>query len=194
MAKVRKSTASKRRYDDSRKPGEARGTREFNPSPVKRGCKRCGSRDVTWQVSSSGNWYLTEIFEDAEGRSYTEHALFHSEFCGSPEKHDDEQAIRLEAETSDRKQTKAISKAREEKNNQEEAEYFLALHDLCKSNRPEALDQLGEKERELEREMAQPVSMDYMTEHMRYAARVKRLKAEIAFMQAALGMTKYEED
>lgn len=193
---VKKSTASKRRRqysDEERKPGESRGERDYSVNEARKPCRKCGSHEIAWQMGSRGNWYLTEIFEDANGRSYTERALFHSEFCGNPGAHEEEQALRIEQEVSKDKERKNISRARIEKENATEAEYFLALHDLCKNNRPEALDQLGGKERELERELSSPVSMDYLTEHVRYRARVDRLKAEVNFMKAALGMTTYEE-
>lgn len=164
--------------------------REYT-EPTRRGCNRCGSKTVAWQTNASGKWYLTEVFEDAEGRTYTERTLFHSHFCKDPEEHELEQAKRISIETKTRKETTKARREREERNATEEAAYFLELHDLCKNERGQAIDQLAAKERERDNW----TSMDHFVEASRERARVARLTAEIAFMKAALGMaTEYDDD
>jgi len=174
--------------------------REYT-SPTRKGCKRCGSKTVAWQQNERGKWYLTEVFEDADGRTYTEYREFHSAYCTASnpnlegDEHELEQQKRLREEKKNSKETTTLRKAREDREAAEEASYFLELHDLCKNQRAQALDQLGHFERELDSIASQPTSMDYMVDHMNERARASRLRAEIAFMKAALGMaTEYDDE
>lgn len=162
--------------------------------PTRKGCKRCGSKTVAWEQGKNEKWYLTEVFEDADGRTYTEHALLHSPFCVAGGSHKVEQDKRLKEEHDERKQSDEITRTRRERAARDEAEYFLELHDMCKLHRANAMDELANRQRELDRIQSNPTSMDYMTDRERELQRVKRLTVEIAYMSAALGLTPYEDE
>lgn len=170
-------------------------TREYT-APTRKGCNRCGSKSVAWQQNEAGKWYLTEVFEDTEGRTYTESRLFHSLFCkDGGALHAKEQANRISIDSKAKRETAKNRKAREDRNATEEAAYFLELHDLCKTQRDQAIDQLAAKERELEGLNSNWTSSDHFVDSLREKARVQRLTAEIAFMKAALGMaTEYDDE
>jgi hypothetical protein len=164
---------------------------------AKKGCKRCGSHDVAWRESTTGKWYLIEVFDfgDPEiGPDFRSHYRdFHSGYCGKPELHLVEQRS-IESQLGiEREEKTKLRVEQEERNAARESEFFLALHDLCKNNPEQARKELAEREDKLAFEHANYVSMDYFTEHCKQEALVKRLKTEIAFMQAALGMVSEDD-
>ena len=165
---------------------------------AKKGCKRCGSKNVAWRESNTGKWYLIEVFDFGDedtGTDFKSHYRdFHSGYCGKPELHDVEQrsiSTQLGVETEERAK---LHIANEEKKAAEEANFFLALHDLCKSDPDAAQKALQERRDKVDSENRNYVSMDYLVEHERQRALVKRLNTEIRFMEAALGLAEEDED
>lgn len=164
-------------------------TRDYT-DPTRKGCKFCGSKTVAWQTSDAGKWYLSEVFIDQDGCTYTERNTLHSAYCSrnlKPKSHDIEQSLRLDAEISQVKKNATLRKARDEKEAADEAEYFLGLHDLCKFHPIAATLEMQKRIREYTTLRDSGITMDYMVEYMRDVARLKRLRAEILFMGAALG-------
>jgi len=164
---------------------------------AKKGCKRCGSKNVAWRESNTGKWYLIEVFDfgsEEHGTDFKAHYRdFHSGYCGKPELHEVEQhsiSTQLGVEAEERE--KFIVRV-EEKKAAEESEFFLKLHDLCKNNRELAETALQGRRDQLAYEERNYVSMDTLTDHERQRALVKRLNMEIKFMEAALGPTTYDD-
>jgi len=173
-------------------------TGQYEPvDKAKKGCKRCGSHDVAWRESNTGKWYLIEVFDFAahgEAPNFKAHYRdFHSGYCEKPQLHAVEQSsisMQLDTEKNEREK---LSVRQEERKAAEESAFFLGLHDLCKNNPKHAQEELARRENELAYESANYVSMDYLSEHIQHVERCKRLRTEIAFMQAALGMTEDED-
>jgi hypothetical protein len=152
-------------------------------------CKRCNSTTVTWNQGTSGKWYLTEVF-DYEGFLKSDHKDFHSNYCGKPELHKAEQdEINGDYAKQEERREQAATKSAADT-----ADYFLGLHDLCKADPDAARAMLAELERKVKYEEAHWISMDYFTDSCRQQDQVKRMKTEIRFMEAALGITTYDGD
>ncbi len=166
--------------------------REYT-EPTRKGCNRCGSHTVAWQQNKADRWYLTEVFEDSDGRTYTEHAEFHSRYCGQPEEHEAEQLRRLKEEQQETREDRQERVERLRKRRQESADHFLSLAKLCAEDRAGALAKLDSINGELAAIDANPPTMDYMQEWIQTTERAKLLRAERDFMRAALGMVTYEE-
>jgi len=173
-------------------------TGQYEPvDRAKNGCKRCGSKNVTWRQSNTGKWYLIEAFDfsakDEPENLKAHYRDFHSGYCGKPELHAVEQSsISMQLDT-EREEREKLSVRREEMAAARESEFFLGLHDLCKNDPEHAKRELKRREDELAYESANYVSMDYLSEHIQHVERCKRLRTEIAFMQAALGMSTEED-
>jgi hypothetical protein len=129
-------------------------------------CKKCNSDTVAWAKSKrSGKFYLTEVFIDYEDDQVTDYRDFHSAYCGKPELHAAKQAelrgdFQVEVEDDDAP-------------DDESAKFFLALHDLCKSDPEAARAGLASRQSRLARIQA--------------PQEAARLTAEISFMLVALG-------
>jgi len=172
-------------------------TGQYEPvDKAKKGCKRCGSKDVAWRESNTGKWYLIEVFDfGSEGQhNFKAHYRdFHSGYCGKPQLHSVEQSsISMQLDTEQNEREK-LAVRQEEKKAAEESQFFLALHDMCKNDPKRAQEELDRRMNELAYERANYVSMDYLTEHSQQIMRCDRLRTEIAFMRAAMGMPEEEE-
>jgi len=153
----------------------------YNPKPAT--CKRCGSKLVTWNQGQTGKWYLTEIFRDLDGASYSKHTDFHSNFCGIPESHDYEQAARTGSEVREQDEHKRDMEESRRKDEQTNMDHFLALLDLDEEGKLAKLAQLQAEEENFKRN---PPTMDYMTEFEREVRAAKFRRAEIGFLLASL--------
>lgn len=154
---------------------------------AKKGCNRCGSKSVAWKESNQGKWYLIEAF-DFDGEPRANYKDFHSGYCDKPELHAVKQSQISSALGIEEEERATLAVATEERKAAVEAEFFLALHDLCKNNPHGARMEIEMREREIEAINRNPPTMDYMVEFTQTMARLKRLTLEIEFMQAALGL------
>jgi hypothetical protein len=149
-------------------------------------CKRCDSQTVTWQQSPKTNkWYLTEIFEDLDGRTFTHRTLFHSEYCGNDEHALVQAQIKAQEQEERDRNDKHTAKVIADRK-RAELEHFLALDSLVDDDPDAALVKLHELQAERERELRDPVSMDYFTEHCHWVQKLDKLHADISALEAAL--------
>jgi hypothetical protein len=162
-------------------------TREYTQT-AKKGCRRCGSKSVAWQTSTkTGKWYLTEVFTDLDGQTFTDHRDFHSAYCGRAQDiHDTKQHEIHHIEKADRDRQEQQRTSAHEKREADELDFFLGLSKLCQTDPEAGQTELETRERELAAIQANPPTMDYMVEFGRVTARAERLKVEIKFLHAAL--------
>ena len=140
---------------------------------------------MAWQQSSKGKWYLTEVFEyGTVGQSdlRTHYRDFHSAYCeeapdGDPEAHSSKQA----EISSGANATKARGDSAIRRNQSTAPGWVLELYELAHS---EIITKLVQVEAELERELRDPVSMDYIVEHGKYVAKLKMLRTQIDILKA----------
>lgn len=141
---------------------------------AKKSCNRCGSTTVAWKESNAGKWYLIEAF-DFDGELCANYKDFHSGYCDKPELHAVKQRQISEALGIVEEEKATLSVVEEERRAAEDSEFFLALHDLCKSDPHNAKMEIFARREILSRPVAEQ--------------RRTRIQAEIDFMRAALGMT-----
>ena len=163
--------------------------RIYDVEPVKKGCKYCHSKTVSWREDESGEgWKLMEMWEDSTGRNYIDGAI-HWNFCSRKKisrlSHTAEQQNRLEQERAEHEQKSELERKRDEKISQQNSEWFMALLRL---DDDEKRAKLADLEVKLERELRDPVSMDFLVEHCRYVANLKRIKCDIDILRAMLRM------
>lgn len=145
---------------------------------------------VAWKKSTrTGRFYLIEVF-DYDGILRGAHNDLHSTYCGHPEEHEREQNS-ITAEFQARNDQLEESRVQAEI---ESADYYLSLHALCLQDPATAEHKLSKLQAQLESELRQPATMDYMVEFNQYCALVKKLTTEIAFMNAALGHPIQDDD
>jgi hypothetical protein len=165
--------------------------RIYDVEPVRKGCKFCGSKTVSWRESSEveSGWVLMEMFEDSTGRNYVEDGQTHFHYCERKKTnrrdHAAVQATHLNAERMEHEQMSEGERERDEKVAQQNADWFMTL---LRMDEDEQRDKLAELVRKLKQELRDPVSMDYFTEHCRYVANVKRIKCDIDILRAMLKM------
>lgn len=146
-------------------------------------CKRCGSTHVVWEKSKTGKFYLCEVFT-VDGEPRYNYRTFHSQYCGKPELHKDRQTeIDHEAEQHERK-TVELRGEQEERRNVESGMRLLALFRLSDD---EKRGELARLEREHERYLRYPPTMDYMVEFNREVAEAKERTALINYIKGLLG-------
>lgn len=139
-------------------------------------CKRCSSETVAWQTGKTGKWYLTEVFQNETGMGVTSHTDFHSKYCGKPEQHSLEQAMRDKAYAEAKQNRDEISAEREQAQREAEAAQLAIFIDMSPDMRVEHIEELKDA---LEKERRDPVSMDYFTEHCRWVQKCEAMRAEI---------------
>jgi hypothetical protein len=155
------------------------------PTPIYKTtkCKRCGSKTVAWQTSKkTGRYYLTEVFEYDEGEQRTTHTDFHSAYCELPERHDEKQAeidaLRaVEEHEQKQKQAERDSELRRREHTASDRVlgwYAMDLHQAT-LRMAECCQEITDLEREIEHEQKNPVSMDYLVDHIRYVENLKQL-------------------
>lgn len=138
-------------------------------------CKRCNSETVSWAKSArTGKFYLVEVF-DYDGVLKSDRIDFHSRYCGNPEAHQQEQDEIHAGFKESNQWHEEIVREREEISAVETAKFFLNLHDLCKNDRTGSMLRLEQLYRN---NNANPDA---------------RTGTEIKFMEAALGLTVYED-
>jgi hypothetical protein len=159
----------------------------FDPIDLaKKGCNRCGSKTVAWKASKEGKWYLIEAF-DFDGEIRANYRDFHSGYCNKPELHEVKQR-QISVELGIEQEEKLTLRVeQEERQAAEESLFWLELHDLCKESPEGAYAMIEGKEREIKHVLA-GVTMDHMDDYLKSTARAKRLRTEIDFMKAALGL------
>lgn len=146
---------------------------------ARKGCRRCGSKDIAWNQNTQGKWYLTEVFDTPFG-SKTHYRDFHSVYCGNAEKHDTEQA-RITAEyQADTDQRQFESEERENQRIQGEAVALLYFSNLSVAERAEFIE---EKKDNLARLNRENVSMDHFVEAMRHRQAIAALTADIDLLE-----------
>jgi len=153
-------------------------------------CKRCGSKDVTWQQSmKTGKWFLTEVFKDLNGEDFTQYRLFHSNFCEQPDEHELVQKQFHADEQKELDEREAQVDKERKKREHERMLNFMALIELCQEDPAKGEAEMTKRERELASIKANPTSMDYFTDAMRERQHAKQLEIEIDLMRHALDTT-----
>jgi hypothetical protein len=149
-------------------------------SIAKKGCRKCGSSTVAWHQAASGKWYLIEVFSDEWGDPIGHYRDFHSEYCSHPEKHNQLQAS-LDAEyAEDRAERERALSAKDAERLERETVMLGSFSALSAELRLRALDDLRKK---IERHSENYVSMDYMTDHMRWRAEGEALRYELDLLE-----------
>lgn len=163
--------------------------------PASKPCKHCGSSTVAWQKSKkSGKFYLTEVFTDLEGRTFTDRHEFHSTYCTDGEKHE---RVQAEILADDRKAAADDAARMDDYKAAAEAaelEAFLSLNDLCERDPEQGRRELESRTRELAAIHANPPTMDYMDDFIRTTAQAQTLCREIEIIVAALDAVMGDDD
>lgn len=159
--------------------------RIYDVEPVRKGCKFCGSKTVSWRESSEveSGWVLMEMFEDSTGRNYVEDGQTHFHYCERKKtrrrSHAAVQAGNLILERTEQEQMSELERERDEKTAQQNADWFMTL---LRMDEDEQRGKLGELERKLE-DMTPASELP-----VSYPAMVKRIKCDIDILRAMLKM------
>lgn len=149
--------------------------------PAKKGCRRCGSPLVAWEQGAGSKWYLIELFNDPHSDNLIgDRTDFHSQYCGKTEEHARVQnEINAEAEGD-----AEIRKQRQERERAEQEEHEVdILQKFLHMTSAERRDELQRRRDEITAEQREPVSMDFMVEHVKWRAKVAGMQAELDLIE-----------
>lgn len=132
---------------------------------AKKGCKFCGSTNVTWRENNEGRWYLTEVFEiDGETRSSPQD--FHSLYCTSNRgmvlDHEKMQRELDGKNEDDERERTELRKRQEDADALRNAEEFIAWASMDHERK---LKEISILERQMDSFYRNPPTMDYMKEY-----------------------------
>lgn len=156
-------------------------------SRAKKGCRICGSKDVTWFQGGfdSKKWYLAEVFE-IDGETRASKKDFHSKYCGARKKldHADEQRKITQREQDGESERMELRMTAERKQEEENAEEYLRLASLDPEKK---LDYIALLERQMDSFYRNPPTMDYMTEFNAEISAQKERQTMWRFLKALTG-------
>jgi hypothetical protein len=164
--------------------------RIYDVEPVRKGCKFCGSKTVSWRESSEveSGWVLMEMFEDSTGRNYVEDGQTHFHYCERKKTNRRESRGCTGGEPdfgahAEHEQMSELERERDEKTAQQNADWFMTL---LRMDEDEQRAKLGELERKLEAH-DDPVRIGLL-HGAAIVAMVKRIKCDIDILRAMLKM------